>query len=110
MGKDRPLAKEEIAEFLNSGTLATRRPDHVVLRFRAVQGEPLLSITDTTRKETPESFVVHEFKAFLYGEAYSAVLDLKPAMAESFEHNPKLGIHRPALSGGPLSPGRKAGR
>jgi hypothetical protein len=108
--KDRPLAQSEIAEFLSGGPLATRRPDTVMLRFRAAQGAPLLSITDTTRKETPESFVVHEFKTFFYGEAFSAVLDLKPAMSESFEHNPKLGIHRPALSGGPLGPERKTAR
>jgi len=102
--KNRPLAQSEIAEFLSGGPLATRRPDTVMLRFRAAQGAPLLSITDTTRKETPEPFVVHEFKTFFYGEAFSAVLDLKPAMSESFEHNPRLGIHRPALSGGPLGP------
>jgi hypothetical protein len=105
--KDRPLAQDEIKEFLSSGPLGTRRPDTVMLRLRAAQGTPLLSITDTTRKETPESFVVHEFKTFFYGEAFSAVLDLKPEMAESFEHNPKLGIHRPALSGGPLSRRKK---
>jgi hypothetical protein len=90
----RDLLDQEIPDFLKSGTMGRRRIDNLEIRL----GIDQIGVTDTTRKTTYESALMHEFKTLFYGETIIALLGLGGPEVAAFEHNPALGIHRPARS------------
>jgi hypothetical protein len=72
--------------------MSTRRPDTVELRLDA----GAVSLTDTTMKTNRAKVLIHEFKTRFYGEAMRDILGSEGPAVSSFEHNPALGVHRPA--------------
>jgi hypothetical protein len=85
--------KDELDNFMKSGRLGARKPDSVVL---VDEGTALnFVLTDPTVKEQPVAFMVHEFKSMFYREGMQALFGNNPSVkVESWEHNPRLGIHR----------------
>jgi hypothetical protein len=83
---------EEVTKFLSEGRMGARRPD--TIEFRLDNSE--VSITDSTMKQIRAKAVVHEFKTRFYGAAIRDILGQNGPRVSSFEHNPALGIHRPA--------------
>jgi hypothetical protein len=90
-----PSLKEELDDFMISGRLGTRKPDSVVL---VDEGTALnFVLTDPNVKEQPVALMVHDFKSLFYREGMRALFgNSQNVKVESWEHNPKLGIHREA--------------
>lgn len=89
-GKD--ALYEELTTFLSQGKMATRRPDAIVFDLES----GIVSLTDPTIKLHLEKAIMHEFKTSFYGYAVQDILGEANIVVEAFEHNPRLGIHRPA--------------
>jgi hypothetical protein len=87
--------KDALDDFMKSGRLGARKPDSVVL---VAEGAGLTFVlTDPSVKEQPVAFIVHEFKDLFYREGMKALSGNNPNVkVESWEHNPRLGIHREA--------------
>jgi hypothetical protein len=83
---------EEMSKFLSEGRMRTRRPDTIEVRLD--QGQ--VSLTDPTIKTDRAKVIMHEFKTRFYGEAMRDILGSQGPTVSAFEHNPALGIHRPA--------------
>jgi hypothetical protein len=90
-----PALKEELLNFMKAGRLGARKPDSLVL----VDEPKSLNfvMTDPTIKERLIPSMVHEFKSLFNREGMHALMGNNPDVkVESWEHNPKLGIHRDA--------------
>ena len=87
--------KDALDDFMKSGRLGARKPDSVVLVDEGARLNFVL--TDPSVKEQPVAFMVHEFKNLFYREGMWALFGNNSSVkVESWEHNPRLDIHREA--------------